>query len=87
MYNFFFRFGLMKDIRHLQEADVYWGTTPTYLEQNPDLAASITASTSGTITTNCFHSSITREGYQDIIRKIRILRKQKEDSPKGFEFM
>ena len=87
MYNFFFRFGLMKDIRHLQEADAYWGTTPTYLEQNPDLAASITASTSGTITTNCFHSSITREEYQDIIRKIRILRKQKEDSPKGFEFM
>lgn len=87
MYNFFFRFGLIKDIRHLQEADAYWGTTPAYLEQNPDLAASITASTSGTITTNCFHSSITREEYQDIIRKIRILRKQKEDSPKGFEFM
>lgn len=87
MYNFFFRFGLMEEVRRLQEADAYWGTTPTYLKQNSDLSTILTANISGTIVTNCFHSSVTREEYQDIIRKIRILRKQKDDSPKGFEFM
>ena len=87
MYNFFFRFDLMKEVRHLQEADAYWGTTPSYLQQNPNLSAIVTANISGTISTKCFPTSITREEYQDIVRKLRILRKQKDDSSKGFEFM
>ena len=87
MYNFFFRFSLMEEVRHLQEADAYWGTTPTYLEQNPDFSAIVTANIFGTITTRYFPSSIIYREYHDIVQKLRILRKQKDNSSKGFEFM
>ncbi len=87
IYNFFFRFALMNDIGKIQKADVYWGTTPSYLVGHPGLAAVIAAEASGTIGEKYFDSAITRTEYQTVMQKLSILRRNKAESPNGFKFM
>lgn len=87
MYNFSFRFGLMKEIRQLQEADVYWGLTPLYLEYNPELIDIINTNLSGTVIGKYFSSSITSTEYQEAVRKLRKLRKRNGDSRDIFVFL
>lgn len=87
VYNFFFRFALMNDIGKIRKADVYWGTTPSYLADRPGLAAVIAAEISGMIGEKYFDSAITRTEYQAVMQNMKILRQSKTESPSGFKFM
>lgn len=87
MYNFSFRFGLMKEIRRLQEADVYWGLTPLYLEYNPELIDIVNTNLSGTVIGRYLSSAITFAEYQHVVQKLRKLQKRKDDSQDIFAFM
>ena len=87
MYNFSFRFGLMKEIRRLQEADVYWGLTPLYLEYNPELIDIVNTNLSGTVSEKYLSSTITPTEYQYAVQKLRKLQKRKDDSQDIFAFM
>ena len=77
----------MKEIRQLQEADVYWGLTPLYLEYNPELIDIINTNLSGTVIGKYFSSSITSTEYQEAVRKLRKLRKRNGDSRDIFVFL